>query len=183
VFADQAVALGPEDQVVVAVPPGVAAQLLPGLRVPVASRSILNLHYRLPAPVLLPGGSPYLGLIGGSLAQWVFQRGDVLSATVSAADAVIDAPAESLARRGWDDLARALDLPTDLPPWQVIKERRATFAQTPAEIAVRPGPKTLWTNVFLAGDWTATGLPASIEGAIQSGRRAAALAASVHRAG
>ena len=65
--------------------------------------------------------------------------------------------------------------PATLPPWQIVRERRATFAATPAENAKRPGAQTAWNNLVLAGDWTATGLPATIEGAIRSGNRAADL--------
>jgi uncharacterized protein with NAD-binding domain and iron-sulfur cluster len=54
-----------------------------------------------------------------------------------------------------------------------VRERRATFAALPAQNAKRPGATTEWDNLILAGDWTATGLPATIEGAIRSGNRAA----------
>ena len=60
-----------------------------------------------------------------------------------------------------------------MPPWQIVKEKRATFAATPAQLARRPGTTTRWSNLVLAGDWTATGLPATIEGAIRSGFSAA----------
>ena len=62
-----------------------------------------------------------------------------------------------------------------MPPWQIVRERRATFAATPEENAKRPPPRTRWRNLFLAGDWTATGLPATLEGAARSGHRAADL--------
>ena len=64
----------------------------------------------------------------------------------------------------------------EAPVWQIVKEKRATFAATPAQDARRPEAKTGWPNLFLAGDWTQTGLPATIEGALQSGESAAALA-------
>ena len=67
-------------------------------------------------------------------------------------------------------------MPPELPPWQVVRERRATFAATPEENARRPGASTAFDNLYLAGDWTDTGLPATIEGAIRSGNRAADLA-------
>ena len=57
-----------------------------------------------------------------------------------------------------------------------MKEKRATFAATPEQDARRPGARTQWQNLFLAGDWTQTGLPATIEGSLQSGETAAALA-------
>jgi hydroxysqualene dehydroxylase len=66
-------------------------------------------------------------------------------------------------------------LPADLPPWQIVKEKRATFAATPAQNAKRPDSRTRWANIALAGDWTQTGLPATIEGAVRSGYKAASI--------
>ena len=60
---------------------------------------------------------------------------------------------------------KSADFPIDLPPWQIVRERRATFAATPEQNALRPSAETAWDNLFLAGDWTATGLPATIESA------------------
>ncbi len=74
----------------------------------------------------------------------------------------------------WRDVAAAYDLPPQpMPPAQIVKERRATFAATPAEIARRPPQRTRWSNLAVAGDWTDTALPATIEGAIRSGHAAA----------
>jgi len=64
-----------------------------------------------------------------------------------------------------------------LPPWQLVKEKRATFAATPAQDAKRPDSRTKWANIVLAGDWVQTGLPATIEGAVRSGYRAASIVA------
>jgi uncharacterized protein with NAD-binding domain and iron-sulfur cluster len=63
-----------------------------------------------------------------------------------------------------------------MPAWQVVKEKRATFAATPEQDALRPPPRTPWPNLFLAGDWVQNGLPATIEGALRSGEVAACLA-------
>jgi hypothetical protein len=60
-----------------------------------------------------------------------------------------------------------------MPAWQIVKEKRATFSATPEQDAKRPPARTRWRNLFLAGDWTATGLPATIEGALRSGETAA----------
>jgi len=102
--------------------------------------------------------------------------GDVVSVAVGAADALLDEPADHLAALLWADTAQALGLAGEpLPPHRIVKERRATFAQTPAEVARRPGPRTAYENLTLAGDWTDTGLPATIEGAVCSGHAAAEL--------
>ena len=69
-----------------------------------------------------------------------------------------------------------IGLGPELPPWQIVKERRATFAATPEQAKRRAKAETRWSNLFLAGDWTDTGLPATIEGAVRSGNRAAELA-------
>jgi predicted NAD/FAD-dependent oxidoreductase len=165
------VAVAAEDAVVLAVPPPVAAELLPGLVVPDAFEAIVNLHYRLQAP---PGDAGFIGLIGG-LAEWVFVKPGIVSVTISAANRIVDRPADALAAEVWPEVARALALPGSMPmpQWRVVKEKRATFAATPAQNRRRPPARTGLRNLALAGDWTATGLPATIEGAIRSGRTAA----------
>jgi squalene-associated FAD-dependent desaturase len=166
--------VGSGDVVILAVPPWVATELLPGLVAPTEFRSIVNAHFMIAPPATVPR---ITGVIGGT-AEWIFAFDDRISITVSGADAIVDDDRESLARRFWADVAKVLHMPADLPPWQVVKERRATFAATPEQAARRPGTVTRWPNLLLAGDWTATGLPATIEGAIRSGQEAAALALS-----
>ena len=116
-----------------------------------------------------------VGLIGGT-AEWVFAFHDRLSVTVSAADHLMDTDTDDLALLLWRDVAAVHDLTGPVPPWRIVKEKRATFAATPAQAARRPAARTPWANLFLAGDWTDTGLPATIEGALRSGNTAATLA-------
>jgi squalene-associated FAD-dependent desaturase len=158
--------------VVLALPPHACARLLPELPLPLETSPIVNAHYRLAGDAKLPGGHRLLGLIGGT-AQWLIARGDVVSATVSAADDLVERPAEAIAALLWRDVAKALGLPPfPVPPYRTVKERRATLRLTPAMEALRSGPLTATQNLFLAGDWTQTGLPPTIEGAIRSGRAA-----------
>jgi squalene-associated FAD-dependent desaturase len=163
----------PGDRVIVAVPPWIAEKLLPGLIAPQAFNAILNAHFQLVPPA---GAAAMVGLIGGT-AEWVFAFEDRLSVTVSnASDHLMDMDQESLILLLWRDIAVVHDLTGPVPPCRIVKEKRATFAATPAEEARRPAAETAWKNLFLAGDWTDTGLPATIEGALRSGNRAAALA-------
>ena len=161
-----------EDRVILALPPWAASVLLPGLTVPDEFRAILSAHFRIGPQ---PGTPPITGIIGGT-AEWIFAFPDRISVTISNADRLMDGDRDELAAKCWKDVAAVFHLPDTLPPWQIVKERRATFAATPAQEAKRPGAKTRWNNLYLAGDWTDTGLPACIEGAVRSGRRAAELA-------
>ena len=181
--ANEQITLDRDDTAVAAVPPAGANALLPGLRAPEASCAIVNAHFRLAAPASLPRSAPLLGLVGGT-AEWIFARGTVVSVTVSAADALAVRSNEAVAEMLWADVAGALALPpAPMPPVRIIKEKRATPAQTPDFALSRPGYETPWPNLWLAGDWTDTGLPATIESAIASGQRAAHVAVEAMRRG
>ena len=170
-FGGETIALSADDAVILAVPPYAAATLVRGLEVPTEFRAIVNAHFRIAPPAAQP---PILGVINGTV-EWIFAFPGRVSVTISAGDRLIDTPREELAKTIWADVAQATGLPAELPPWQIVRERRATFAATPEQDAKRPGAETAWRNLVLAGDWTNTGLPATIEGAIRSGNRAAAL--------
>jgi hydroxysqualene dehydroxylase len=167
--AGETAALGLDEAVVLAVPPWVATMLLPGLTAPDEFESILNIHFRLDAD---PGQAAFVGVVGGT-AEWVFVKEGHVSVTISAANRMVDDPAEAIAAVVWPDVCAALRVTSDMPPFRVVKERRATFAATALQEARRPSARTALTNLVLAGDWTATGLPATIEGAIRSGNQAA----------
>jgi hydroxysqualene dehydroxylase len=173
-FGGETVALAEDDAVILAVPPYAAASLIRGLEVPTEFRAIVNAHFRITPP---PDQPPILGVLNGTV-EWIFAFPGRVSVTISAGDRLVDTPREELAKSIWAEVASVTGLPPELPPWQIVRERRATFAATPAQDLKRPGAETAWRNLTLAGDWTDTGLPATIEGAIRSGNRAAELIAS-----
>lgn len=163
------VELAAGDSVILATPPWVAATLLPGLTAPDVFEAIANVHFRAEAA---PGPAGFVGLIGGT-AEWVFVKPGIVSTTTSAANRHAHLSAEALATTTWQEVRAALSLPGPIPPWRVVREKRATFAATADQERRRPGPSTGLANLALAGDWTNTGLPATIEGAIRSGATAA----------
>lgn len=169
IFGGAQVNVGVNDIVILAVPAPVAAALLPGLTTPQAFRAIVNAHFKIAA---LAGPPSILGVVNGTI-EWLFSFPDRLSVTISGADRLINVPRDELAAKIWSDVVRAIGIAPSMPAWQIIKERRATFAATPEEEARRPHTRTVWSNLLLAGDWTATGLPATIEGAVRSGFTAA----------
>ena len=139
-FDGSSVPVPPQDDVVLAVPAAIAARIVPGLVVPDDYAPIVNAHFRYSSGAEVPA---FLGIIGGT-AEWVFRKRDVLSVTVSAADRIVGRPAEELRDVLWRDVARALVLPAaPTPPARIVKERRATFRATPAQLARRPPAATM----------------------------------------
>jgi squalene-associated FAD-dependent desaturase len=126
--------------------------------------------------------APFVGLPGRTF-QWVFDKRQVLgdsaahlSLVSSGAAAVVPQSNESLTELACDELAAALPVvrTARLLRALVVRERRATFSLAPGQ-PDRPGARTPVDGLLFAGDWTETGLPATIEGAVLSGHRAAEL--------
>lgn len=175
IFRNRAVDTG-RDLVILAVPNAAARRLCPDFVPALPHAPILNLHFETPEPLGLGFRCPV-----GGLADAVFWRGSVVSVTIGGATA--DGDPDALAAAAWAEAAAVLPRAPSLapPPWRRIVEKRATVAATPEAFALRPDCATPEANLFLAGDWTATGLPSTIEGAVVSGRAAAkaAIAAAI----
>ena len=131
--------LGGDDAVILAVPPYVAA----AKRCPICRRRRRSAasSTRISASIRPRDMPPMLGVINGT-CEWIFALPGRMSVTISDAGRLFDMPREELAR---DDLARgrraSAGLPDTLPPWQIVRERRATFAATPEQNALRPGAR------------------------------------------
>jgi squalene-associated FAD-dependent desaturase len=124
---------------------------------------------------------PYAGLLG-SPVQWVFAHdhetgdgGARVSAVMSSARSWEHRPRREIAAESEAELRRYFpeSQGARLLDTKVVKAPRATLRGRPGQRALRSGPRTAFTNLYLAGDWTATDLPATIEGAVLSGRLAA----------
>jgi len=172
-FPGGSVPLAQDDQVILALPAPVLGDLLTDVQTPALHYPIVNVHFRLDVAPAPTEPVNFLGVIGGT-AEWLFVRGDIISVTISAAKAVAEMDAVEIIERTWGDISKAFEL-SESPPKRarVVKEKRATFAQTPASLAMRANTDTATQNLKLAGDWTNTGIPATIEGAIRSGNAAA----------
>ena len=186
------------DAVILAVPCAALLRLLPpALRAAppfralaaVGTSPIVSVHLWLDRPV--GWGSSFLGLLGGR-AQWLFDCGPArdggrrVASVTSGARFWNDASDEAIAAEVLADAGAVLPAlrAARCTRALVVRERHATISLTPAADAVRPRVTTPLANLFLAGDWVQTGLPATIEGAVQAGREAAgrALGAPLVRA-
>ncbi|WP_435214028.1 hydroxysqualene dehydroxylase HpnE [Streptomyces sp. bgisy034] len=179
------------DSVVLAVAQREAYDLLPGgaLDVPeqlleIGTAPILNVHVVYDRKVL---STPFLTALGSPL-QWVFDRtdasglkdGQYLAVSQSAARDEIDEPVATLRERYLPELERLLPRARGarVQDFFVTRERTATFAPTPGVGRLRPGARTKASGLYLAGAWTATGWPATMESAVRSGVSAAEAALS-----
>ncbi|MFE7133589.1 hydroxysqualene dehydroxylase HpnE [Streptomyces sp. NPDC057638] len=151
----------------------------PGLLLELGTAPILNVHVLYDRPVLR---APFFTALGSPI-QWVFDRteasglrqGQYLALSQSAAQAEIDAPVAELRARYLPELERLLPpaRSAGVTDFFVTRERTATFDPAPGTARLRPGARTRAPGLYLAGAWTATGWPATMEGAVRSGFTAA----------
>ena len=175
-FSTDSVEIREQDCVIMALPPEPTGDILDFITAPQEYSSIVNAHFKLPAPIKVDWPAPLIGLIGAA-SQWVFVRDNIASITISAGDEFLGEGPDSLASKLWAEIAPLLgEDASQVPPARIIKEKRATLAQTPDLEPQRPSVLTPLNNLFLAGDWTYTALPATIEGAVRSGANAATYA-------
>jgi squalene-associated FAD-dependent desaturase len=177
----------PVDQVVLAVPPPAAEALLPGGGTHAAAgwsarlgaSPIVNVHVRYDRRVT---GHEFFATVG-SPVQWAFDRtegsgagtGQYLAVSLSAAGRQIDERAADVTAEVLPALAAVLPgaRAAEVVDTWVTRERTATFRQAPGSAALRPPARTAVPGVALAGAWTATGWPATMESAVRSGHAAA----------
>jgi squalene-associated FAD-dependent desaturase len=176
----------PADGVVLAVPPGQAARLGAAAGIERAAdwdglgySPIVNVHVVYDRPVT---DLPFAAGVD-SPVQWVFdktrnaglQSGQYLAVSLSAADDYVDVPAATLRAEFLPALERLFPAAAgaQVTDFFVTRERRATFRQAPGCGALRPGAATSVPGLVLAGSWTDTGWPDTMEGAVRSGHNAA----------
>jgi squalene-associated FAD-dependent desaturase len=148
--------------------------------------TIINIYFWLDKEIK---SNDFYALIGGTTAQWVFNRRNFievpddqknkypghLNITISGANQYNDISSKELAEKCFNELKHAFPELSRLSILhsKVIRDRKATFIADPATERIRPNNSTPLANLFVAGDWTDTDLPATIEGAAISGIMAA----------
>jgi squalene-associated FAD-dependent desaturase len=183
------------DAVVLAVPPDTATRVAPGRAgldraglARLGAVPIVNVHVVYERPVTDLGFAAAVS----SPVQWIFDRtdaagltsGQYLTVSLSAADVWLTTPASALRDVFLAELGRFFPGAATTPCTRffVTRQRRATFRQGPGSNRVRADQRTALPGLVLAGSWTATGWPDTMEGAVRSGHRAAELVAT-HLAG
>jgi uncharacterized protein with NAD-binding domain and iron-sulfur cluster len=121
--------------------------------------------------------------VAGAPVRWIIDKtsaaglhtGQYLAASVPAADAYVDLPAARLRESIWPALERLFPATAqaDVEDFFVTRERRATIRHEPGSQRLRPDPAAGPPRLAIAGAWTDTGWPDTMEGAVRSGRSAA----------
>ena len=134
--------------------------------------SILSIHIRVNINFLK---EDFYGLID-SPVHWIFNHKDHLTLVISDANELIERSKEEIFDLAACELGKYTGIKKEqIISYKIIKGKRATFIPSNQITGVRPKSKTKIENLFLAGDWTDTGLPSTIESAVKSGRMAADL--------
>jgi hydroxysqualene dehydroxylase len=173
----------PPTQLLKLLPPALARDRVFARLATLKSSPIICVHVWLDREVT---SSAFVGFVG-TTTQWLFNKRRIFHQNGAAHRGYLSfviSGARELAELTNDDLLKTVmkDLVTMIPEARhaylmkalVLKEKQATFAPDPASDAVRPPVQTPVPNLFLAGDWIQTGLPATIESAVTAGRSAAA---------
>ncbi len=172
-FADCDREVTTDTRVILALPSWNLGMMHPSLAVDLTYHPIVNGHFLLDTTTHTLRRD-FVGLVGDHTAHWLFFKDGLVSTTTSAADDLMGLDHDEIAQRLWMDIYETLyTVPKALPPHRIIIEKRATFAATPENEKKRPATRTPCKNLFLAGDYVNTGLPATIESAIYSGFMAA----------
>jgi squalene-associated FAD-dependent desaturase len=134
--------------------------------------TILNIHIWLRENKLQ---EKFYGLLNSPL-HWIFAKENHINIVISDANYLVDKTKVEILKFVIEELVQYTNIKDeDIQQYKIIKEKRATFIPKVSTLEKRPNSKTLIKNLFLAGDWTNTGLPSTIESAVKSGRQSAEL--------
>lgn len=132
--------------------------------------TIINIHIWLSDNQLTES---FYGLIDSSV-HWIFNKNSHLNLVISDADHLLQKTSEEIFQVCAGELEKFLNIrQSEIVRYKIIREKNATIVPSIDSYYLRPSSKTKLKNFFLAGDWTDTGLPSTLEGAVKSGRIAA----------
>jgi len=139
--------------------------------------TILNIHIWLNQNKLQ---DKFYGFLDSAL-HWIFVKEDHINIVISDANYLAEKNKEEIFDFVVEELLQYISIiRNDIKNFIVIKEKRATFVPSVGILGKRPNSKTIINNLFLAGDWTNTGLPSTIESAVKSGRTAAEIVSELN---
>lgn len=169
-FNNKQIEIGRDDYVISALPITAFSKIFNIIDVPKEFNTILNIHYKISNKIKKLFTRDIIGMIN-SHSQWIFIKNDYLSVTVSNANIFNDESQETLSKRVWEEICVLVNKNINMPNYQIIKEKKATFLQSPNNYELIKKITNLPRNLSICGDWTQSDLPCTIEGSIMSGKK------------
>ena len=170
IFNKKEISINKNDRVIMSLSLNGFNKVFPKYNLPNEFNTIVNIHFKVPEKISLNKKEPILGLIN-SKTHWIFIKKKYISITISDANELEKLSSEDLAILVWNEIKRALDLKKiKIPEYKVLREKKATYKQSPGNINLVKNINKLPKNLYLAGDWTVRNFPSTIESSILSGK-------------
>ncbi len=171
-FQKDEIEIKKNDDVILSLPPNSLSKILPNIKLPKTFNTILNIHYKINKSLQNELNIPILGVLN-SITHWVFIKKGYISVTISAANKYNNVNSEIIAKDVWAEVSQSLKIDNKvMPEYKVLREKNATYEQSPENYKMIQNINDLPKNLRLAGDWTEKFLPSTIESSILSGKKA-----------
>ena len=171
VFTNKKVKIKDGERVVFAIPPSNIVKLFPEFSLPCDYNTILNIHYKVSFKNQKLFKNEILGFIN-TISQWVFVKKNCISITVSDANKFNSLDSDKITKEVWKEVCTFLGKNIQYENAKIIKEKKATYIQSPKNNALIQKFNEKKINNIFAGDWTQNTLPCTIEASILSGKKA-----------
>ena len=171
IFSKKKVKIKKGERVVFAIPPSNIVKLFPEFSLPCDYNTILNIHYKVSSKNQKLFKNEILGFVN-TISQWVFVKKNCISITVSDANKFNSLDSNKITKEVWREVCAFLGKNIQYENAKVIKEKKATYIQSPKNNALIQKFNEKNNNNIFAGDWTQNNLPCTIEASILSGKKA-----------
>ena len=170
-FANKKIYLKESDKVLISIPPTNLSKILNNQNLPKEYNTILNIHFKIKTEYIAFFKETIIGFVN-SISQWVFVKNEHLSITVSDANSLNDMDTNNLVNKIWEEICSYLNKKISFESFQIVREKKATYVQSPKNINLVRNFEKKPENLLIAGDWTQYNLPCTIEASILSGKKA-----------
>ena len=170
-FTNKKIYLKDNDKVLISIPPTNLSKILNGNNLPKEYNTILNIHFKVKTEYIAFFKKPIVGFVN-SISQWLFVKNDHLSITVSDANSLNNMDSNILVNKVWEEICSYLNKKINFESFQIVREKKATYVQSPNNINLVRNFEKKPENLLIAGDWTQYNLPCTIEASILSGKKA-----------
>ena len=171
IFTKKRVKIKSGERVIFAIPPSNIVKLFPDFLLPCQYNTILNIHYKISSENQKLFKNEIFGLIN-TVSQWVFIKKNCISVTVSDANKLNTYDPNTIIEKVWEEICICIGKKIEYINFQIIKEKKATYIQSPENNNLIQIFNDKKTNNIFAGDWTQNSLPCTIEASILSGKKA-----------